>query len=228
MNDRCGQNLLSNVRIRLHIEIDNPNTLHISFLTITSTSACTLAIQVMQHVSRSPPHPIFRRTFTLRDCEAANESLMKDYFDPTPDHGPDKQRMDARGYLGFTSIQKVTSALRILAYGNTYDINDEYLNLGEKTTQDSVEQFCFGIYKLYGKHYLKNHTWNDLQQIYEIHLEKHGIPGMIGRWDCRQWRWYNCPTAWRCQYTRGDQKGPALVLQAVASYDLRVCRLSLV
>ncbi|XP_021971611.1 uncharacterized protein LOC110866770 [Helianthus annuus] len=43
---------------------------------------------------------------------------------------------------------------------------------------------------------------------------------MIGSLDCRQWRWYNCTTAWRCQHTRGDQKGPTLVLQAVASYDL--------
>ncbi|XP_022007894.1 uncharacterized protein LOC110907183 [Helianthus annuus] len=45
---------------------------------------------------------------------------------------------------------------------------------------------------------------------------------MIGSLDCRQWRWYNCPTAWRGQNTRGDQKGPTLVLQVVASYGLWV------
>ncbi|XP_035843865.1 uncharacterized protein LOC118490372 [Helianthus annuus] len=128
--------------------------------------------------------------------------------------------MDVRGYPGFTSIQKVTSALRILAYGNTYNINDEYLKMGKKTTRDSVEHFSFDICKLYGKRYLRNPTWNDLQQIYKVHLEKHGIPGMIGSLDCRQWRWYNCPTASRGQHTRGDQKGPTLVLQAVTSYDL--------
>ncbi|XP_021990926.1 uncharacterized protein LOC110887656 [Helianthus annuus] len=73
---------------------------------------------------------------------------------------------------------------------------------------------------LYGKRYLRNPTWNDLQQLYEVHLENHGIPDMIGSLDCLQWRWYNCPTAWRSQHTQGDQKGPTLVLQAVASYDL--------
>ncbi|KAJ0865395.1 hypothetical protein HanRHA438_Chr12g0540051 [Helianthus annuus] len=135
---------------------------------------------------------------------------MKDYFDATPVHGPNvfrrrfrmnqrlflrinndlenrydffKQRMDTRGYLGFTSIQKVTSALRILSYGNTYDINDEYLKMAEKTTRDCLEHFCYGICQLYGKRYLRHPTWNDLQQIYEVHLEKHGIPGMIGSLD---------------------------------------------
>ncbi|XP_022032184.1 uncharacterized protein LOC110933262 [Helianthus annuus] len=45
---------------------------------------------------------------------------------------------------------------------------------------------------------------------------------MIGSLDCRQWRWYNCLTAWRGQYTHVDQKGPTLVEQTVASYDLWV------
>ncbi|XP_022041371.1 uncharacterized protein LOC110943949 [Helianthus annuus] len=157
------------------------------------TSACVIAIQAIQHVRRSPPRHILRRTFILRDREAANEHLMKDYFDTTPVHGPDvfrrrfrmsqmlflrinddleakydyfKQRMDARGYLGFTSIQKVTSALRILAYGNTYDINDEYLKMEEKTTRDSVEYFCFVIWKtLLEKSHLERPSTNI--QIYE-------------------------------------------------------------
>uniref|UniRef100_A0A251VHS3 Putative harbinger transposase-derived protein n=1 Tax=Helianthus annuus TaxID=4232 RepID=A0A251VHS3_HELAN len=94
--------------------------------------------------------------------------------------------------------------------------------MAEKTTRDTLEHFCYGICQLYGKRYLRNPTWNDLQKIYEVHLEKHGIPSMIGSLDCRQWRWYNCPTAWRGQHTRGDQKGPTLVLQGVASYDLWV------
>ncbi|KAJ0845411.1 hypothetical protein HanRHA438_Chr15g0713351 [Helianthus annuus] len=89
------------------------------------TSACTLVIQAMEHVQPSPPCPILRHTYILRHREAANERLMKDYFDPTPVHGPNvfrrrfrmsqrlflrinndleakydffKQRMDARGY----------------------------------------------------------------------------------------------------------------------------------
>ena len=57
-----------------------------------------------------------------------------------------KQKPDARGCLGFTSIQKCTSSLRVLAYGNTYDINDEYLKMAEKTTRDTLEYFAYGIF----------------------------------------------------------------------------------
>ncbi|XP_035838888.1 uncharacterized protein LOC110906851 [Helianthus annuus] len=131
-----------------------------------------------------------------------------------------KQKPDARGYLGFTGIQKCTSALRILAYGNTTDINDEYLKMAEKTTRDSLEHFCRGIIDVYGARYLRTPTWEDLQKIYEVHNAEHGLPGMIGSIDCMHWRWDNCPTAWRGQHTRGDQKGPTIILQAVASQDL--------
>ena len=101
---------------------------------------------------------------------------MKDYFNPSPVHGPDvfrrrfrmskrlflritedleasyeyfQQKPDARGYLGFTTIQKCTSAIRVLAYGNTYDINDEYLKMAVKTTRDTLEYFCYGILQFY-------------------------------------------------------------------------------
>ena len=42
---------------------------------------------------------------------------------------------------------------------------------------------------------------------------------MIGSIDCMHWEWKNCPTAWKCQYSRGSRK-PTIVLEAVASYDL--------
>jgi len=29
-----------------------------------------------------------------------------------------------------------------------------------------------------------------------------------------------CPTAWKCQFTQGDQKVPTIILEAVASHDL--------
>ncbi|KAJ0555190.1 putative harbinger transposase-derived protein [Helianthus annuus] len=129
--------------------------------------------------------------------------------------------MDARGTLGFTGIQKCTSDLRVLAYGNMTDINGEYLKMAEKTTRDTLEHFfCQGIIYLYGPRYLRKSTWYDLQQIYEVRSNLHGLPGMIGSLDCRHWQWYNCPTAWRCQHTRGDQDGPTVILQAVTSQDL--------
>uniref|UniRef100_A0A0D3B2N9 DDE Tnp4 domain-containing protein n=1 Tax=Brassica oleracea var. oleracea TaxID=109376 RepID=A0A0D3B2N9_BRAOL len=42
---------------------------------------------------------------------------------------------------------------------------------------------------------------------------------MIGSINCMHWKWKNCPTAWKGQFTRGSGK-PTIVLEAVASQDL--------
>ncbi|KAJ0751828.1 putative harbinger transposase-derived protein [Helianthus annuus] len=212
------------------------------------TGACKLAMRYAEHCRR-PQAKKGKRGYIERDRRGAHDRLMKDYFDEEPTYSNEmfrrrfrmskrlflrivhdleanydffKQKADARGELGFTGIQKCTSALRILAYGNTTDINDEYLKMGEKTTRDSLEHFCRGIIDVYGARYLRTPTWDDLQKIYEVHNAEHGLPGMIGSIDCMHWRWDNCPTAWRGQHTRGDQKGPTIILQAVASQDLWV------
>jgi hypothetical protein len=36
------------------------------------------------------------------------------------------------------------------------------------------------------------------------------------------WRWESCPRAWRGQFTRGDYKVPTIILEAVATRDLRI------
>ncbi|XP_076928921.1 uncharacterized protein LOC143593062 [Bidens hawaiensis] len=188
-----------------------------------------------------------RRSYILRDRTQANARLMKDYFDDSPtfndamfrrrfwmskrlllrivgdmerEYEYFKQKPDARGYLGFSAIQKCTSAIRILAFGNTTDINDDYLKMAEKTTRDALENFCIGIIQLYSRRYLRIPTSNDLTRIYDVHESKHSFPGMIGSIDCMHWEWANCPTAWRGQYTRGDHGVPTVSLQAICSHEL--------
>ncbi|XP_035845164.1 uncharacterized protein LOC118491464 [Helianthus annuus] len=157
------------------------------------TSACQLAVRYVKHC-RYPEPEIKTRDYIERDRRAAHDRLMKDYFDEAPTFSNSeifrrcfrmskrlfqrivddletnydyfKQKADAKGTLGFTGIQKCTSALRVLAYGNTIDINDEYLKMAEKTTQDTLEHFCRGIIDLYGARYLRTPTWDGLQKIY--------------------------------------------------------------
>ncbi|XP_021985329.1 uncharacterized protein LOC110881351 [Helianthus annuus] len=164
------------------------------------TSACQLAVRYVKHCRR-PEREIKTRDYIDRDRHAANDRLMKDYFDEVPTFpNPEvfrrcfrmskrlflrivddlesnfdyfKQKADAKGTLGFTGIQKCTSALRVLAYGNTADINDEYLKTAEKTTRDTLEHFCRD---LYSARYLRTPTWDDLQKIYEVHSAEHGLP----------------------------------------------------
>ncbi|XP_021995599.2 uncharacterized protein LOC110892757 [Helianthus annuus] len=99
----------------------------------------------------------------------------------------------------------------------------EFFADDDKSTDEEVEQEAVtSIIDLYGARYLRTPTWDDLQKICEVHSAEHGLLGMIGSLDCMHWHWDNCPTAWRGQHTRGDQKGPTVILQAVASQDLWV------
>jgi len=67
--------------------------------------------------------------------------------------------------------------------------------------------------------YLRKPTTEDIQRLLHIG-EARGFPGMLGSVDCMHWQWRNCPVAWKGQYTRGDQCGPTVMLEAVASHDL--------
>ena len=43
--------------------------------------------------------------------------------------------------LGLSSLQKMTAAIRMLAYGVLVDFMDEYLRIGESTTIKSLKKF---------------------------------------------------------------------------------------
>ncbi|XP_076943121.1 uncharacterized protein LOC143613243 [Bidens hawaiensis] len=94
-----------------------------------------------------------------------------------------KQKVDGQGTLGFTTIQKVTSAICVFTYGNTTDINGENLKMADKATQDTLEYFCYGIIKMNASHYLRTPNCNDLEQIYEAHAKVHGLPHTTGSID---------------------------------------------
>jgi hypothetical protein len=50
-------------------------------------------------------------------------------------------------------IQKITSAMWILAYGGAGNTNDEYLRIGESTLHKSLEHFTLAIIDVYGGRY---------------------------------------------------------------------------
>ena len=122
--------------------------------------------------------------------------------------------------MGFSTLQKCTAAMRMIAYGTTADAVDEYLQMSERTARDSLYQFCRGVIEIFGDVYLRGPTEADVQKLYAAHEERHGFPGMLGSIDCTHWDWRNCPTAWKGMYTGGHHGVPSLVLEAVASQDL--------
>ncbi|XP_018464414.2 uncharacterized protein LOC130498978 [Raphanus sativus] len=186
-----------------------------------------------------------RRIFIERNREEGHEKLWNDYFSDTPtySHNLFRRRFrmnkslflsivhrlstevayfrpteDAVGRKSLSPLQKCTAAIRQLAYGGGADAIDEYVRLAETTARKCLHYFAAGIIHLFGDHYLRRPTPEDLQRLLHFNEER-GFPGMIGSIDCMHWEWKNCPKEWKGMYSRGTNK-PTIVLEAVASYDL--------
>ncbi|KAJ9551087.1 hypothetical protein OSB04_015132 [Centaurea solstitialis] len=200
---------------------------------------------VLQNNEEGPSNKRPRGPNKERGREEGHDKLITDYFSNNPVYNDEdfkrrfrmsrrlflrivndlereieyfKQHWDARGVKGFSALQKCTSAIRQLAYGTASDASDEYLRMSETTSRDCLENFCKGIIYLYMRQYLRKPTASDIQRIYAMHEQVHGLPGMLGSIDCMHWAWKNCPVAWRGQFHRGDHAGPTVILEAVASY----------
>ena len=96
---------------------------------------------------------------------------------------------------------------------------DDSLKIGETTSMEATKYFVEGVIAVFGERYLRRPTKEDAERLLKIG-ERRGFPGMFGSIDCMHWQWEICPTAWKGQFTRGDQKVPTIILEAVASHDL--------
>ncbi|ETV78614.1 hypothetical protein H257_08108 [Aphanomyces astaci] len=141
-----------------------------------------------------------------RQRGVGDEQLWNDYFDdnPTYDDGAFRrryrmsrglflrisrdleqhsvffqQRRDATGALGFSTIQKCTVAMRMLAYGSAADSIDENFRMGESTVLKTLELFCAAIDELYAVEFLSRPTAEETQHLLEENALR-GFPGMIG------------------------------------------------
>jgi hypothetical protein len=64
-------------------------------------------------------------------------------------------KKDCTGTVGFSSIQKCTTAMRMIAYRTSEDAKDEYLRIGDSTAIDSMYRFCRAVVAVFGPHYLR-------------------------------------------------------------------------
>lgn len=99
----------------------------------------------------------------------------------------------------------------MLAYGTAADTLDEYLKVAESTALECLEKFVEGVIEVFGSTYLRRSTSEDIECLLQVGASR-GFPGMFGSIDCMHWRWENCSTARKEQFTRGDQKFPNLIL----------------
>jgi hypothetical protein len=186
-----------------------------------------------------------RRNTIWRNSLQGQENLFRDYFAESAVYPPNKfrrrfrmrrdlfmrihdaiishdryfvQERNAAGKLGHSSLQKMTAAIRMLAYGVTADLMDEYLRIGERTAMDSFIHFVKAVVSIFSAEYLRSPNSEDIARLLAIG-ESRGFPGMLGSIDCMHWKWKNCPNAWKGMYS-GHIREPTIILEAVASHDL--------
>ncbi|XP_050212628.1 uncharacterized protein LOC126664324 [Mercurialis annua] len=188
---------------------------------------------------------IYSRTYIWRNRIHGHFKLYHDYFGENPVYSPSAfrrrfrmsrslfiriqsavessdsyfvQKRNAAGLLGLSSLQKITAALRMLAYGVAADYIDEYVRIGESTAIESLKKFVEAIVSIFSEKYMRSPTKVDTDRLLK-EGDSRGFPGMLGSIDCMHWKWKNCPVAWKGMYV-GHVREPTLVLEAIASYDL--------
>ncbi|XP_070669049.1 uncharacterized protein [Malus domestica] len=75
------------------------------------------------------------------------------------------QKPDAFGAMGLLPEQKITAALRMLAYGAAADQVDEITMMGKSTILESLMRFSLAIESIYTAEYLRRPTRMDLEKL---------------------------------------------------------------
>jgi hypothetical protein len=88
------------------------------------------------------------------------------------------QKRNVAGILGLSSVQKCTTTLRLLAYGTSGDVIDEYCWLSESTTMEAMRRFVLAIRACFEARYLRQLTPEDIVRHMDIN-EKRGFLGMF-------------------------------------------------
>ena len=93
------------------------------------------------------------------------------------------QRRNAAGKLRLSSFQKMTAAIRMLTYGTTAALCDEYVSIGESTAMKCLKRFVKAVVSNFFEEYLRLPTNNDIARLLALG-ESRGFPRMLGSIDC--------------------------------------------
>ncbi|XP_042942746.1 uncharacterized protein LOC122276922 [Carya illinoinensis] len=132
------------------------------------------------------PSNLFRRIFQISRplfLRILNEvEAYKPYF---------VQKRDNAGRLGLSSMQKITTTLRMLAYGVIKDFIDEYIRIGESTTTKSLKKFCKTMVTVFSDEYLRYPNTDNITRLLAVG-EQRGFPGWHQHYYLAMWRQVTC------------------------------------
>jgi hypothetical protein len=84
--------------------------------------------------------------------------------------------------FGLSSLQKMTAALRMLAYGVAADSTYEYVRIGESTGVESLKKFVKTVVNIFSEKYLRSPNSNDIARLLAVN-EKREFSEMLGSID---------------------------------------------
>ncbi|GKA80293.1 antagonist of like heterochromatin protein 1-like protein [Tanacetum coccineum] len=159
-----------------------------------------------QEAGGSSDGPKKRRTYIYREREDAEQKLIDDYFDDD-EYEPKypKEKFKCRYRMSSRLFNKIFNDI---LSSDVQPLPDQTPKWRTGTSPDAFDEF------------LRRPTTTDIQKTYELHEEKHGLPGMLGSIDCMHWNWKNCPKSLHGKFKRSTNKYPTLMLEAVADQKL--------
>ena len=87
------------------------------------------------------------------------------------------QKRNSANNLGLSSLQKITTALRMLAYGVSGDLIDEYVRIGETTALESLIKYVTAVIDVFSEEYLRKPNNEDIARLL-AHGKRRGFPGI--------------------------------------------------
>ncbi|XP_038697986.1 uncharacterized protein LOC119995544 [Tripterygium wilfordii] len=132
------------------------------------------------------------RVFIDRNRKEGHEKLVRDYFSANPTYNENffrrryrmsrdlfnrihegvvlydnyfVQSRDAANKVGLSSLQKVTAALRMMAYGVSADMIDENLWIAESTANEAMKNFVEAVIVVFGERYLRQPNSTDIARL---------------------------------------------------------------
>jgi Plant transposon protein len=130
-----------------------------------------------------------------------------------------RQKKDAAGKLGLSSLQKMCCAVRQLTSGVSPAEQDDKYRMAESTGMECLKRYSKAINTIYADEALRVPNIADMNRLLDEGRAA-GFPGCIGSIDCMHWEWKNCPSAWKGTF-QGKEKSPTLVLEAIADNRTR-------
>jgi Plant transposon protein len=165
------------------------------------------------------PQPVYNQMYFKRffkvpiglfDDIVERVTLQDDYF---------RQKTDVTGKLGFTPLQKMCSAVRLLTSGVSSSEQDDKYRMAATTGMECMKRFCNAMGEVYGPTVLRHPNAVDIGRLLDEGCDA-GFPGCIGSIDCMHWKWKNCPSGWKGMF-QGKAGVATIVLEAIADNSCR-------